>query len=59
MNGTIATQIEVVRTKMIQSGIGFGLGSPTTIQLSEELDALINIHQRIDSKKTRQRKIIQ
>ncbi|WP_226674479.1 aspartyl-phosphate phosphatase Spo0E family protein [Rossellomorea aquimaris] len=59
MNGTIATRIEVVRSKMIQSGIRFGLKSPTTIQLSEELDALINIHQRNDSKKTSPRKIIQ
>ncbi|MCA1059385.1 aspartyl-phosphate phosphatase Spo0E family protein [Rossellomorea aquimaris] len=59
MNGTIAARIEVIRSKMIQSGIRFGLSNPTTIQLSEELDALINIHQRDDSNKRVQRKIIQ
>ncbi|WP_257140989.1 aspartyl-phosphate phosphatase Spo0E family protein [Bacillus sp. AFS015802] len=59
MNGTIVAQIEVVRWKMIESGIRFGLSSPTTIQLSKELDALINIHQRNDSKKTTHSKIIQ
>ncbi len=59
MIGTLVTRIERVRWKMIQSGIRFGLDSPATIQLSKELDALINIHQRNDSKKITQNKIIQ
>ncbi|BCB03140.1 aspartyl-phosphate phosphatase Spo0E family protein [Bacillus sp. KH172YL63] len=46
MIGTLVTQIEMVRLKMIQSGIRFGLDSPATIQLSKELDALINLHQQ-------------
>ncbi|MCA0148853.1 aspartyl-phosphate phosphatase Spo0E family protein [Rossellomorea vietnamensis] len=59
MNGTIVARIELVRWKMIESGIRLGLDSPTTIQLSKELDALINIHQRNDTKKTTQNKMIQ
>ncbi|MCC5802553.1 aspartyl-phosphate phosphatase Spo0E family protein [Rossellomorea vietnamensis] len=59
MNGTIVAQIELVRWKMIESGLRLGLDSPTTIQLSKELDALINIHQRNDTKKTTHDKIIQ
>ncbi|OXS63455.1 hypothetical protein B1B00_05765 [Bacillus sp. DSM 27956] len=59
MNGTIVAQIELVRWKMIESGLRLGLDSPTTIQLSKELDALINIHQRNDTKKTTQNKMIQ
>lgn len=59
MNGTIVTRIETVRWKMIQSGVRFGLSSPATIQLSKELDALINIHQRNDIHKTTKNKIIQ
>jgi hypothetical protein len=55
----IVAQIEMVRWKMIDSGIRLGLSSPTTIQLSKELDALINIHQRNDTKNTTQNKIIQ
>ena len=59
VNGTIVTRIEKVRWKMIQSGVRFGLSSPATIQLSKELDALINIHQRNDTKKTTHNKMIQ
>ncbi|MDT9023698.1 MULTISPECIES: aspartyl-phosphate phosphatase Spo0E family protein [Rossellomorea] len=59
MNGTIVTRIETVRWKMIQSGVRFGLSSPATIQLSKELDALINIHQRNDINKTTKNKIVQ
>ncbi|TMU87990.1 aspartyl-phosphate phosphatase Spo0E family protein [Bacillus sp. BHET2] len=59
MIGTLVNRIERVRWKMIQSGIRFGLDSPATIQLSKELDALINIHQRNDPKKITQNKIIQ
>ncbi|MFC7784594.1 aspartyl-phosphate phosphatase Spo0E family protein [Rossellomorea sp. GCM10028870] len=59
MNGTIVARIETVRWKMIQSGIRFGLSSPVTIQLSKELDALINIHQRNVINQTTQNKIVQ
>ena len=59
MNGTIVARIELVRWKMIESGLRLGLDSPTTIQLSKELDALINIHQRNDTEKTDHNKIIQ
>ncbi|WP_406687352.1 Spo0E family sporulation regulatory protein-aspartic acid phosphatase [Rossellomorea vietnamensis] len=59
MNGTIVARIELVRWKMIESGLRLGLDSPTTIQLSKELDALINIHQRNDTEKTTHKKMIQ
>ncbi|MCR8849159.1 aspartyl-phosphate phosphatase Spo0E family protein [Rossellomorea sp. SC111] len=59
MNGTIVARIELVRWKMIESGRRLGLNSPTTIQLSKELDTLINIHQRNDTKKTTHTKMIQ
>lgn len=59
MNGTIVARIETVRWKMIQSGVRFGLSSPATIQLSKELDALINIHQRNDCNKSTENKIVQ
>lgn len=58
MNGTIVTRIETVRWKMIQSGVRFGLSSPATIQLSKELDALINIHQRNDINKTDRKSVV-
>ncbi|PFG06936.1 Spo0E like sporulation regulatory protein [Bacillus sp. es.034] len=59
MKGTIAARIELVRWKMIESGLRLGLDNPTTIQLSKELDALINIHQRNDTEKTTHNKMIQ
>ncbi|MGM0851774.1 MAG: Spo0E family sporulation regulatory protein-aspartic acid phosphatase [Bacillota bacterium] len=59
MNGTIVARIETVRWKMIQTGVRFGLSSPATIQLSKELDALINIHQQNDINKTTKNKIVQ
>jgi Spo0E like sporulation regulatory protein len=59
MNGTIVARIELVRWKMIESGLRLGLDNPTTIQLSKELDALINIHQRNDTEKTTHNKMIQ
>ncbi|KPL61324.1 aspartyl-phosphate phosphatase Spo0E family protein [Rossellomorea vietnamensis] len=59
MNGTIVARIELVRWKMIESGLRLGLNSPTTIQLSKELDTLINIHQRNDTKETTHHKMIQ
>lgn len=55
----IEARIEMVRWKMVQSGIRFGLNSPATIQLSKELDALINLHQRNDREKPTENKVIQ
>ena len=61
MNGTVVDRIEMVRWKMIQSGIRFGLSSPATLQLSEELDALINMHQlnKVNKEKSTKNKIFQ
>ncbi|MCA1062155.1 aspartyl-phosphate phosphatase Spo0E family protein [Rossellomorea sp. AcN35-11] len=61
MKGIKTDRIEMVRWKMIQSGVRFGLSSPATLQLSEELDALINVQQLNEISKTKplDKKIIQ
>jgi hypothetical protein len=44
-------KIDVVKKKMIESGIKHGLDHPSTIQISKELDILINEHMKITSKR--------
>ncbi|KAA9013565.1 aspartyl-phosphate phosphatase Spo0E family protein [Niallia endozanthoxylica] len=43
-------QIDTLRTQMINIGIMKGLTHPETIKLSQELDILLNQHQKAASK---------
>jgi hypothetical protein len=41
----IESEIEKLRQKLISTGLQLGLTAPTTIQLSQELDLLLNKYQ--------------
>jgi len=43
-------QIDTLRTHMINIGILKGLTHPETVKLSQELDILLNQHQKMTSK---------
>ena len=44
-------KIEKLKADMVQSGNENGLAHPTTIQISQELDELINVYMKLIGKK--------
>ncbi|PLS17922.1 hypothetical protein CVD28_09545 [Bacillus sp. M6-12] len=43
----LATLIESHRIKMMEAGLKYGLSSPITIKLSQELDELLNLERNL------------
>lgn len=46
----LKTQIEAKRNQMIATGMQYGLGHAITLQISQELDELLNSYNKMNKK---------